>query len=510
MAARCIAAALLITAVALVWAGPAAAHTGFESSDPPDGAVLVEPVTEVELRFSGPAAPTGEGFVVRLPNGDLIEPAAAADQGETAWRLQLPEPVVDGVVAVRWEVKAPDAHPIAGSFSFTVASAATEPDREVVVEQAVVDPAEPVASGTPAAPGREPVVDSGSGERASVEEFLAVPDAGSEMVSLLGYAGRFLGLGGTIAVVGLLTFAMLVLTPGDPERGWLIRSSGPIGMVVVVGALLESTALTIGTGAWAAALETGRWASVLQSNPGIAIVLRIAGGIALICGVWSARVGSPASAENRAAQLIPDLSAPASLVPGPEVDARSLSSVGPRGWWPLLAGCGLLLGVVVFDGHTATSGQRVMTGLVDVVHVFAGGVWAGGVVGLAGVLSSRHRRGVALDGLRLGVRFSTIAALASAMAGVAGVALAFVVLDGIDQLINTPWGRVLIAKVLLVVMAALIGSYNHFVVLRSVPTDQTQRSAVSAQLRRLVVVEATVLIVIVAVTALLVAARSTV
>ncbi len=461
VAGRYIAATVLLAALVLVWAGPALAHTGFESSDPPDGAIVVEPVSEVVVRFSGPATSTGEGFIVRLPTGDLIEPAVVAEDGETSWRLELPEPIVDGVVAVRWEVKAPDAHPIAGSFSFTVAAAAAEPDREVVTSRTVTDREESVGSEVSSAPDQGRATDAEAAATASVEEFLAKPEAGSTSVSLLGYVGRLLGLGGTIAAIGLLMFATLVLVAGDPERAWLLRSCGPIGLLLVVAAVLELTAQTVGTGAWSGALETAQWGSVIQSNAGIAILLRLVGGMVLILGARSVLVHS--------------------------------------------VGVGLLLAVVIFDGHTATSGQRVMTAVVDVVHVFAGAVWAGGVFGLAAVLISRHRRGVALDGLRLGLRFSRIAALASALAGVAGVALAFIVLESFDQLIGSPWGRVLIAKVLLVAVAASIGSYNHFVVLRSAPVDQTQSTAVSARLRRLVAVEAAVLITVVAVTALLIA-----
>lgn len=507
VAARPIAAAMLVVALVLVWAGPAAAHTGFESSEPSDGAVVIGPVTEVVVRFSGPATPTGEGFVVRLPTGDLVESVAAAEDGENSWRLDLPEPVVDGVVAVRWEVQAPDAHPIAGSFSFTVAAADVEPDSEVVAGRVVTDGDEPVDPEVPATSARDQV-DVESGVSPSVEEFLAVSDARSGLVSLLGYGGRIFGLGGTIAVIGLLVFVALVLAAGDPERVWLIRSCFPLGMVIVAGAVLEAIALTVGTGDWAAALEIPRWASVIQSNAGTAVVVRAIGGTIVTFGVRAAWVRSVVLVESPIAQMSPNIPTSDALSASPDIDESSKSGVGPKGSWPLVVGVGLLLAVGLFDGHTVTSGQRIMTGLADVVHVFAGGVWVGGVFGLGAVLTSRHRRGVALDGLRLGLRFSRIAALASALAGVTGVALAFIVLEGFDQLIGTSWGRVLIAKVLLVAVAASIGAYNHFVVLHAVPTSQIQSSVVSVHLRRLVAVESMVLIVVIAATALLIASNS--
>jgi len=91
---------------------------------------------------------------------------------------------------------------------------------------------------------------------------------------------------------------------------------------------------------------------------------------------------------------------------------------------------------------------------------------------------------------------------------VAGTALAAIVLDDLDELVGTQWGRVLIAKVLFVAAAASIGAYNHFVVLRSAPTDETEDSAVSGRLRRLVVAEAAILLLVIGVTAVLIQSNS--
>lgn len=130
----CVRTAIALLAMALVLASsanPAAAHTGFESSIPADGAVVVEPVTEIVITFSGPSEPVGEGFVILLPTGEVVEPTEVTLVDEVSWVLRLPETLMAGVVGVRWQVQAPDAHPIDGSFSFTVAvpaaaSAATE------------------------------------------------------------------------------------------------------------------------------------------------------------------------------------------------------------------------------------------------------------------------------------------------------------------------------------------------------------------------------------------------
>lgn len=103
-----------------LFAAPASAHTGFESSDPADGAVLDAPVDVITLVFTGPAEPTGDGFQVLDPSGELRQPTEATTDDGSAWVLRFDPPIAGGAVGVRWMVKAPDAHPIDGSFSFTV------------------------------------------------------------------------------------------------------------------------------------------------------------------------------------------------------------------------------------------------------------------------------------------------------------------------------------------------------------------------------------------------------
>lgn len=169
----------------------------------------------------------------------------------------------------------------------------------------------------------------------------------------------------------------------------------------------------------------------------------------------------------------------------------------------------LLLLAPTFDGHTVTSGRRTVTALTDMVHVAAGGVWIGGLAGLLVIMVGRSRRAVPLGGLRLGLRFSTVAALALALAGVAGAALAATVLDDVGQLVTTDWGRVLMLKVALVAVAGAIGAYNHFHVLRSVPRTEHDKREVDLRLRRTVLVEVAVLGAAVAATAVLVAASTT-
>ena len=69
---------MAVALVFVVTATPASAHTGFESSDPSDGASVTEPVEEITLRFTGPAQPSGDGFQVLDPQGVIHEPSSAS------------------------------------------------------------------------------------------------------------------------------------------------------------------------------------------------------------------------------------------------------------------------------------------------------------------------------------------------------------------------------------------------------------------------------------------------
>jgi len=167
----------------------------------------------------------------------------------------------------------------------------------------------------------------------------------------------------------------------------------------------------------------------------------------------------------------------------------------------------VLLASFTFDGHTVTEGNRFVTGAVDMVHVVAASIWAGGVVAFAVVLWRRYRRGERLNGLEMALRFSVIAGAALAVAGVAGTVLAAIILDSVSELWTTPWGRLLVAKTAAVAAAASLGSYNHFVVIpwmHAHPDDDAR----SVRIRNTATGEAILLLMVIAVTAFLVGASS--
>ena len=170
-------------------------------------------------------------------------------------------------------------------------------------------------------------------------------------------------------------------------------------------------------------------------------------------------------------------------------------------------GIALVAASFLFDGHTVTAAPNLLVRSASALHVLAAGVWVGGVLLMAWTLAQRHRRSVPLGAASMAIRFSRVASVALAAVAAAGAALAIAILDTPSELFTTPWGRVLIVKVLAVAVAAGIGAYNHFVTVPTLDRDPADGQAAD-RLRRLVRIEGTVLLAVVALTAILVGLAS--
>src|SRR6056297_749041 len=117
---RAVLAAILVSLAGLVVAAPVSAHTAFEFSTPPDGEAVDTPVGQIVISFTAAATPSGDEFVVLDPNGAIRTPSSVEVSEDRIFTLGFDPPLAGGDVGVRWSVRAGDAHPITGSFSFTV------------------------------------------------------------------------------------------------------------------------------------------------------------------------------------------------------------------------------------------------------------------------------------------------------------------------------------------------------------------------------------------------------
>lgn len=125
--------------------------------------------------------------------------------------------------------------------------------------------------------------------------------------------------------------------------------------------------------------------------------------------------------------------------------ARDASAAVRSTWWrvgALAVSAGLLrtMGLV---GHTTEADESALGAVADFVHVGAIAAWVGGLVLLTSVVLPRRRP----DELAAVVpRFSTMAKYAVGTTLVAGVALWWVVVGGVDATFDTHYGRVLLLK----------------------------------------------------------------
>ncbi len=129
----------------------------------------------------------------------------------------------------------------------------------------------------------------------------------------------------------------------------------------------------------------------------------------------------------------------------------------------------------------------------DVLHLAAGAVWLGGLVGLALTLP----RLAAGPGAALVSRFSTLAAGILAALVASGSFMAWRIVGSWDGLVSTDYGRLLLVKIGVALVAVAIAAVNRFVLL--------PRGGGSLRtLSRTVTAEAAVLVVVLLVTGFLV------
>ncbi|MGA4506931.1 copper resistance protein CopC [Propionibacteriaceae bacterium G1746] len=150
-------------------------------------------------------------------------------------------------------------------------------------------------------------------------------------------------------------------------------------------------------------------------------------------------------------------------------------------------------------GHTRTVPPIPVMALVDWVHLATAAVWLGGLVCL--VVAARARPDDDSGGTlaTMVARFSGVAVVSVGVLAAAGVLMAWLVTRDLWSLPSTNYGRTLLVKVALVAVAVALASWNRFGLLpwlRRQPGDR----APAMRLRRVLLAEAGVLVLVVAVT----------
>ncbi|MER7493863.1 copper resistance protein CopC [Streptomyces pharetrae] len=115
-------AALLTLLVLLGSAPPAAAHAALSGTDPRDGTVLKTAPRQLTLSFTESVGLLDGS--VRLFGPDnrrvRIDEARHAPDGDDTVRVTLPDGLRSGTYTVAWRVVSADSHPVSGAFTFSI------------------------------------------------------------------------------------------------------------------------------------------------------------------------------------------------------------------------------------------------------------------------------------------------------------------------------------------------------------------------------------------------------
>lgn len=165
-------------------------------------------------------------------------------------------------------------------------------------------------------------------------------------------------------------------------------------------------------------------------------------------------------------------------------------------------GAALALLSLPLTGHSRSFGPGWLVLSSDAVHVTAGAVWFGGVLGLLITLRSPAPASAAA---RTVARFSTAATWVVLALAVTGTVLAWRILPGLGALTGTGYGLTLLAKVAVVALVVVIAAWNRYRLVPRVEDDDGART----RLRRTLGAEAWLILLAVAVTGVLVSQSPT-
>jgi copper transport protein len=442
-------AALLAVATLVVTSGVATGHAILLRTDPPDGVVLAQPPTEVHLWFSEAVLLSYSSFELADDDGHVLDVSGLKAAGDTGTEIVLKLPALGtDTFRLNWRtVSADDLHAASGSLVFGVAGG----------------PAGPASQAAQAVPWSE---------------------------IALGWAG-FAALAGFI---GSLVVAFLVL-PSGPDG---LPGGGPTGSATRVLAtrlrrrLLRTALASAVAGLLVALLSilakaaeldvaglAGAWTTVLLSTDHGLRTLGMAGLMLVGLIVLLALLRHDRPAAGRLERAVPlGLVAIAGLVAVLRAENSHAASIAELGPLPILA---------------------------SALHSLAVGLWMGGVAALALTTVPMLTGEPAAAGLARHVlrRFGVFAASGLAIVVVSGLVLGSGLVASIDALVFSPYGQLLIAKVVLASLVGLIALANaaslHPRVARAVVRVPSRR------LRRLVPLEAAGGLAIIAIAASLAA-----
>ena len=488
--------ATLVAAIALTMSTPgsASAHGRLKSSIPASGAHLASVPAQVRLDFS--EAPELAFTMIRLQTADgraiaVTAPTYAPDSRRSIV-VRVAEAMAAGTYVVMWQIAGDDGHPVRGKFDFVVAPGADG----IGVIPAMGSGAVPGnAAATPphdmSAMHHDPVtMPQGDGFGAESPAYVIV---------------RWLGFAALLIAVGAAAFRAFVLrrlrTDVDPdvrarEASMTMGAEHGAARLGLLAVLLLAATLVFRLYAQSYAMHGASrsldivlvWQMIRSTTWGAGWMLQLVGVVLAGAGFYGAR-----SASRRAN---------ASSVQPPDTTPLPNTTM----WWRLAsAGVVACAFAPAFSGHASSAPRyRALAVLADGLHVLAASSWLGtlAVVLVAGIAAARlqsvERRGPFVRSLVLA--FSPVALIAAGVATVTGVFAAWLHVGTIPNLWGTRYGITLLIKLGVLGVVTLTGFYNWRFVQPRLGTDDA-----TMKLQRTARVEVAVALLVLVVTAILVA-----
>ncbi|MFJ1913033.1 copper resistance protein CopC [Streptomyces sp. NPDC088147] len=388
-------ATVLLGTVFTVLSGTASAHAALTGSTPEDGAVVATAPQDISLTFSEQIAMGDNSIRVLDPDNKRADTGKIRDLssgGTVAYGIDLHAGLPDGTYTVAWQAVSADSHPISGAFTFSIGA----PSKT-----------------TAAVPSEE---------------------AGGGLVGTLYDIARYISYAGFILLVGGAAFIL-----GCWPRGASVR---PLQRLVVQGWLTLTAATLVllllrspytGSGKLGDAFDLGGLQDVLATKTGAALVSRLlllgaaALFVAVLFGAYAKRETPQDEEENKERK---DLTF--GLAVGGAVVAAGIA-----GTWALAE-------------HASTGIQTGLAMPVDVLHLLAVASWLGGLTALLVALY----RAPSLENAAVR-RFSRVAFVSVVVLAATGLYQSWRQVGSWSALWGTSYGQLLLVKVGLV--AVLVG-----------------------------------------------------
>lgn len=394
-----VAAALL---AGLAGAAPVSAHAALTGSAPQQGVVVDKAPTQVTLTFSEKVALADGAFRVLDPKGKRVDTGKATELSGTTYGVPLHSGLPDGTFTVAYQVVSADSHPVAGAFTFSIGA---------------------------------PSVTSVS---------VSDQTAGGGVVGALYGFGRYVSYAGFIIMVGGAAFVLACWQRGSGVRalqrlvvsGWLAMTAATLTLLLMRGSYT-------GSGKVGDIFDLGLLGDVLQTKTGAALVSRLlllaAGAlfIAVLFGAYARpEEDEDDGAEAEEGEAADDSSARRDLTFGLGIGG-SVVAIGLAATWALAE-------------HASTGLQSDIAMPVDVAHLLAVAIWLGGLSALL-VALFRAPADTPIEGSAVR-RFSRVA-FGSVLALVAtGVYQSWRQLGSWSALTDTSYGQLLLVKIGLVIV----------------------------------------------------------